>query len=52
MAEKYPNMPKFQMCPDCGANVKRHHKTETGAVYICRCSLKNDVTHPAFKEEK
>ena len=44
-----PNMPKYQRCPDCGANVKRHHKTHEGAVYICRCGMRNYITSPALR---
>lgn len=47
--KKYPDMPKYQRCPDCRANVKRYCKTETGAIYVCRCGMRNYVTHPAFK---
>ena len=52
-AKGFPNMPKFQNCPDCNRPAKRDHKDARGAMYRCRCGLQNFVTHPLIiKQER
>ena len=37
---KYPNMPRYQRCPQCHSNAKRKEKTLGGANYTChKCRL-------------
>ncbi len=38
------NMPKYQRCPECGAEAKRQFKTDFGAIYLCRCKKRFAVS--------
>ena len=51
-ADGFLDMPKFQLCEDCGAWAKRRNKDKTGAYYRCRCALLFHVTHPAIKRQQ